>query len=148
MSLPEIREKLAGEQADLVRALAGQATAPDGFDAKLVNIAAASLMNKRLRTVARAWPRLHESLGEEPFRQAFLEFAVDRPLPKSASPYDDGLAFARWHSRDHRLTDAARLELLAAEMMICRIRIARLYESRRRVIALRIPFIGVRRILI
>ncbi len=147
MPLPEIREKLAGEQAALVSALVGQGTAPEGFDIEDVRIAAQSLLSKRVRTVARAWPKLHESLGEERFRQAFLEFAREHPLPPSASPFDDGLAFVRWYAKDRELTDNARLELLAAEMLTHRIRIARLQESRRCVIAMRIPFIGVRRVV-
>src|SRR5215211_4919183 len=57
------RQGLHELQARLVRALTGQGEAPEGFDAGRLAVAARSLVNKRLRESARAWPALGRCLG-------------------------------------------------------------------------------------
>ena len=56
------RERLADEQAALVRALVGGGPVPGGFDAGRVAATSAALVRKRAREVARAWPVLAAEL--------------------------------------------------------------------------------------
>jgi len=108
MSTPEIRAKLVGQQAALVAAVAGHGDAPAGFDATSIDLMARSLRQKRLRTVARAWPALEQALGTEEFRRTFLDYAEQQPLPPSAAPVDDAMQFIRWLRRSGPLPDAVR----------------------------------------
>src|SRR5262245_15674270 len=108
MSTPEIRSKFAEQQAALVEAVAGHGDAPPDFDAAGIDLMARSLKQKRLRTVARAWPALELALGEAEFRRTFLKYARQQPLPASASPHDDAMQFVRWLRRSGPLPDAVR----------------------------------------
>ncbi|MET0832681.1 MAG: hypothetical protein ABWZ62_01795, partial [Actinomycetota bacterium] len=74
------RERLAGQQADLVRALVGGGPVPGGFDPERVRATSAALARKRAREVARAWPVLAAELGEA-FTGRFLAYAAGRPPP-------------------------------------------------------------------
>jgi hypothetical protein len=111
MSAPEIRSKLAEEQSALVAAVVGGGAAPEGFDADRVCMMARSLRQKRLRTVARAWPALVQALGDDEFKRAFLEYAQQHTLPPSASPSDDAMQFVRWLRKSGPLPDTVRLIL-------------------------------------
>jgi hypothetical protein len=51
-----VRERLAAEQAALVRALVDGGPVPAGFDPDRVRATAAALARKRAHEVARAWP--------------------------------------------------------------------------------------------
>ena len=68
MSLSEARERLAARQLELVQALVGGGggggAVPAGFDEQRIRQAARSLVNKRLREVALAWPELTGCLGD------------------------------------------------------------------------------------
>jgi hypothetical protein len=118
MSLPECHGDLAAQQEALVRALAGQGPAPDGFDAEQITATAESLLKKRTRTVARVWPALARSLGDA-FAVQFGEYARRTPLPRDGSPLADGYAFAQGLARRGELTEDARWELLAVQLQYC-----------------------------
>ena len=158
MSLTESRAKLALAQGRLLAALAGQADPPRDFDAERVRACAESLLDKRARTAARAWPALERNLGEKPFRARFLAFAHQTLLPDDGSPLSDGYAFARGLAGE--LDDAARLELLAVELRFRwtrkglagrrgpALRLAWLRQARRLIVALRLPWLGVKTLAI
>ena len=77
---PAGRERLAGQQAELVRALVGGGPVPGGFDPERVRATSAALAGKRAREVARAWPVLAADLGED-FAGRFVADAARRPAP-------------------------------------------------------------------
>ena len=87
------RERLAAEQAALVRALVDGGPVPAGFDPDRVQATAAALARKRAREVARAWPALAAELGDD-FTARFLADAARRPPPARGGALADGLAFA------------------------------------------------------
>ena len=111
---PDDRAKLAEQQAALVDALAGRSAAPDGFHAQHIATAAASLLAKRRRGVEKTWPGLAASLGER-FRSVFADYARHHPIPADG-PAGDGRHFARHLRTLGLLSDAARVQLLLAEM--------------------------------
>jgi len=106
-------ERLAAEQAALVRALVAGGPVPEGFDPGRVRATAAALARKRAREVARAWPVLAADLGEA-FTDRFVAFAAGRPPPATGGALADGLAFARALSHQGRLSGDARVEALLA----------------------------------
>jgi hypothetical protein len=112
------RDRLAAEQAALVRALVAGAPAPDGFDAGRVQATAAALRAKRAGEVAKAWPALATSFGPSGWRQAFGAWAEGRPPPGAGGALADGLEFATWLG--DRVTGEARVELLAARARLRR----------------------------
>jgi hypothetical protein len=109
------RSDLARRQADLVAALTAQADIPAGFDPGRVNALAAALRDKRGRELARAWPRLARSLGED-WARTLAAHLRDVPSPPPSGPLGDGRALARGLAAGGRLPWEGRLELLAAEM--------------------------------
>ena len=111
---PEARSNLAEQQAALVRALAGESGAPDGFNGDHVATAAASLLAKRRRGVEKTWPGVAESLGGR-FRSMFAQYARAHPLPAEGA-YGDGRKFARYLRQANQLADDGRLQLLLAEL--------------------------------
>jgi hypothetical protein len=143
MPASDARERLAAEQAGLVRALVGGAETPAGFDEEQVQLAARSLVNKRLREVARAWPALAKCLGEN-FRKRFTTFAESNPPPADGGPLVDGRAFVATLLASE-LDDDARLELIRVDLH-CRwlpLRIGWLPGARRLVMGVRLPWLGV-----
>jgi hypothetical protein len=110
------RERLAAEQAALVRALVDGGPVPDGFDPDRVRATSTAPARKRAREVARAWPVLAAELGED-FTGRFLAFAAGRPPPGRGGALADGLAFARALAR---LSGDARVEALAAAAHLAR----------------------------
>src|SRR4051812_37222563 len=94
----ERRDKLAAEQAAFLRAMHGHADAPAGFDARQVQLAATSLLNKRSKAAANAWPELKKWLGAR-WQASFEAYASQQPLPEDADGRTDGYAFARWVAR-------------------------------------------------
>ncbi|GIF77542.1 hypothetical protein [Asanoa siamensis] len=99
---------LASRQAALVRALTSGAPVPPGFDARLVGVARQALLRKRAGEVARAWPMLAASYGED-WRSEFAAWAAARPTNGSLR---DGWDLAR--SAAPR-SGAAAAELAARE---------------------------------
>lgn len=146
------REELAAQQAALMRALSRQGPPPEGFDAAQVDASAASLLNKRVRAAARAWPALARGLGES-FAARFRDFARQTPLPAEGGPLADGRAFAA--SCYAELADEARQEVLGVDLRYRRradellprrgpcLRAAWLPGARRIVLAVRLPWLGV-----
>src|SRR5215217_3750391 len=107
------RERLAAEQAALVRALVDGGPVPGGFDPERVRATSAALARKRAREVARTWPGLAAELGPD-FTGRFLADAARRPPPARGGALADGLAFADALAGEGRLPDSARVERMAA----------------------------------
>ena len=144
---PAARERLAAEQAALVRALVGGGPAPGGFDPGRVAATSAALARKRAREVARAWPALAAELGEG-FTDRFVADAARRPPPAKGGALADGLAFARALARQGGLSPDARVEaMLAAAALSARpVRLAATLAGppRRLVVTVRAPGLGER----
>ena len=132
----------------LVRALTAAAPPPAGFDAARVSVTAATLRNKRRRSVARAWPGLAAALADQ-FSGLFDSYASAAPYPAEGGPAADARAFAEHLDCRGQLPPAARLDLLLAR---CRrgfpIRAALLANPRRLMLAVRLPPGGVRHVLV
>ena len=149
------RQRLAFEQAQLLGALVTGATVPAGFDNERVAATAESLLSKRVRAVARAWPRLRRDMNDE-FAACFASYARAHPLTSDGSPLADGRAFIDWLERAGRLSDEGRLEAFAFDARYritddcVRVRRApllralRLNTPRRLIVVLRLPLVGER----
>src|SRR5215216_7502530 len=141
------RERLAAEQAALVRALVGGGPVPGGFDPERVRATSAALARKRAREVARTWPGLAAELGPD-FTELFRADAARRPPPARGGALADGLAFADALAGEGRLPDSARVERLAARAHLSTrpVRLAAtLTGSPRRLVAtVRAPGLGER----
>jgi len=141
------RERLAAEQAALVRALLGGGPVPGGFDPGRVAATSAALARKRAREVARAWPVLAADLGES-FTGRFLADAARRPPPARGGALADGLAFADALARSGRLPPTARIEQMAARAHLSTrpVRLAATVAGppRRLVVTVRAPGLGER----
>lgn len=136
------REILAEEQATLVRALAGGAEVPEGFDAGRVTLAGEMLLNKRARSVAKIWPVLETELGAG-FGELFAKFAAIHSIAP-AGPQDDGCVFARWLEANDQLPQCSKIEVARYRARKgWPIRMTRLSQVNRLVIVLRLPFLGV-----
>jgi len=152
--LTDARQRLAEAQTELVRALVCHEAAPTEFDEARIRVTADTLLMKRARAVAHAWPRLARALGLM-FDDRFAAYARLTATPESG-PLVDGRAFARTLERAGELTDEARCETLAfdaryklcGQRIIARRRFAfgamRLKSSARLVIVIRLPMIGER----
>lgn len=149
----EARARFAAQQAALVEALVCGGEVPSGFDATRISAAAASLLRKRMRSVARAWPGLARALGSR-FAELFSAYAARTPLPRAGGPLADGRAFARWLCARHELPDVGRLQALAVDLrysltghgLVPRrwpcLRIVWLREARRLILAFGLPWLG------
>ena len=144
---PVHRNRLAGQQADLVRALVGGGPVPGGFDPERVRATSAALARKRAREVARAWPVLAADLGED-FAGRFVADAARRPAPARGGALADGLAFARALARQGRLSPNARVEAMLAAATLssrpARLGLALAGPPRRLVVTVRAPGLGER----
>ena len=136
------RERLAAEQAALVRALVGGGPVPGGFDPDRVGATSTALARKRAREIARAWPVLAAELGDD-FTGSFLAFAAGRPPPARGGALADGLAFARALAGQGRLPGDARVEALLAAAHLSRspvhLAAALAGPPRRLVVTVRLP---------
>jgi hypothetical protein len=151
----DARSRLAAQQADLVRALAGKALVPGGFDTAQVKTTAESLGTKRAMAVARAVPALRQALGER-FAKKFATYAAQKALPREGGPLADGRAFARTLASAGELPDAARLELLDVDLRFAStpfgltprrgpaLAAALLGQPRRLLVGVRLPWLGVK----
>jgi hypothetical protein len=149
VATPDERARLADQQQVLVRALVGGGTSPPGFDAERLRAAADSLVAKRVREVARAWPALAAELGYS-FGDRFVAHAAAHPPPEQGGPLADGRAFLRCLPRA-RWSDTLRLAVLGVDLHFRRVggglrqrrgpavRAVWLRESGRLVLALRLP---------
>ncbi|MFD6072038.1 MULTISPECIES: hypothetical protein [Amycolatopsis] len=89
------RERLAAQQAELLKALLAGGDAPAGFDADRLRIEANVLRNKQSRLAAYLRPDLAEALGDR-FAALFREYATSHPKTDAirARAYAD--AFGAW----------------------------------------------------
>ncbi|WP_340683222.1 hypothetical protein LCL61_32155 [Amycolatopsis coloradensis] len=89
------RERLASQQAELLKALLAGGDAPAGFDADRLRIEANVLRNKQSRLVTYLRPDLAEALGDR-FAALFREYATSHPKTDAirARAYAD--AFGAW----------------------------------------------------
>src|ERR1051325_799046 len=148
----DARQRLADAQTELVRALVCNQNAPMAFDAARVRVTADTLLRKRARTVAHAWPKLARALGPL-FDDRFVDYARRTATP-DGGPLVDGRMFARALERAGELPDAARMETLAFDArykldgnrITARRRFAfgamRLRSSARLIIVIGLPVIG------
>lgn len=152
----ETRAILAEQQRQLLKALCSGDPVPVDFDRASVETCGASLLIKRGRAAARSWPALERMLGERDFVTRFLNFARQTPLPEQGGPLSDGYAFAISLGNVVEWTDEARLEKLAIDIryrwtrrgLILRraptLRILWIRKRQSLVLAIRLPWIGVR----
>jgi hypothetical protein len=102
---------LADRQAELVAALTAGAPVPDGFDARLVEVARVALLRKRAGEVARQWPLLAAASGRQ-WPTEFAAWAATRPTQGSLR---DGWDLARELAARGALPASAAGELAARE---------------------------------
>ncbi|MEU7551610.1 DUF692 domain-containing protein [Streptomyces sp. NPDC044571] len=107
------RLRVGAEQAALLSALVAGTPVPEGFDRQRVRVQARALAAKRAGVVAKLAPELPAILGgEEPYREAFLGYARNRPM--AAGYRRDALDFAEHLLiRDLPADPAARRRLTA-----------------------------------
>ncbi|MFJ2893548.1 DUF692 domain-containing protein [Streptomyces sp. NPDC087218] len=86
-----VRDRLAGAQSALLRALVAGDPAPPGFDAHRLGVQSHALAAKRAGVVAKVAPELPKILGAG-YRPAFLAYAGSSPM--SAGYRRDALDFA------------------------------------------------------
>jgi len=147
------RALLAARQRQFLGALVGEDAPPEGIDPIRLAVAAESLARKRARGVAKAWPDLARALGGR-FFERFSAYAARQTLPSRGGALADGAAFAQFLARSDDLADAGRREWMAVRLHFAQRRdgLARrrspaiasafLRQSRKWVIAVRIPWIG------
>ncbi|MFG1999920.1 hypothetical protein ACGFNU_12305 [Spirillospora sp. NPDC048911] len=105
----DIDTELAAAQEALVRAMTAGGPLPPGFDEGGVRAAAHAILRKRAGEVARVWPALAASYGQD-WTGTFVRWAAGRPTNGSLR---DGWDFARAHKDD--LDRGAALELALME---------------------------------
>jgi pimeloyl-ACP methyl ester carboxylesterase len=149
------RERLAAEQAEVVRALVAQGPLPVGFHEARFRAFARSLVNKRRQALVRAWPSLIRVIGKA-YPEKFTSYAETHPLPEGASTLADGREFLRWLEPQGPPSDAARLEAFAFDLRwkptalgLSRrggfaVKLLKLRETPTLVIAARLPWLGER----
>ncbi|MBM7787127.1 hypothetical protein [Tenggerimyces flavus] len=89
------RERLAAQQAQLLRALLAGGTAPPGFDPRHLDTAATTLRNKRRRIVGRLRPDLFEQVGDR-FAELFDRYAAEHPKDQHTRARPDADRFGSW----------------------------------------------------
>ncbi len=151
----EARQRLTARQAELVRALVARGPVPTRFDARRIAVAARTLVSKRRQTVARVWPSIVKVLGDA-YVERFTAYAEAHPLSMSGSPRADGRAFIGWLESHGMSKDELRVEALAFDFRYVEtpsglrlrrgllVKMVKLQESRSRVIAVRVPWLGER----
>jgi len=102
------RQRLAREQATVVRALHEGKTILPGFDPDQLRVTAEALTAKRLRSITKAWPAFAAAMSPQIAAQ-FRQYAMTHP-PQAAGPDEDGGHFAVWLSQRHSLPMRVRLE--------------------------------------
>jgi hypothetical protein len=89
------RERLAAQQAALLRAVLVGEKAPPGFDADRVAVQAGALLAKRRRITAAIRPDLADVLGDG-FGGLFSEYALAHPRRDGSRAREDADDFGRW----------------------------------------------------
>lgn len=89
------RQRLAAQQAALVRALLADGPAPAGFAEDRLGVAADVLRRKRMRLIAFLRPDLPEELGTR-YGELFGVYAAEHPRTVTTRAREDADAFAAW----------------------------------------------------
>ncbi len=92
-----MREALRKRQSQLLRALVAEGPVPEGYDPQRMQLAAASLANKRAREVAQSWAAMVAELPD--YARLFRTYAALYVRPPGGSPVWDGYRFAHWLQR-------------------------------------------------
>lgn len=138
MPPPDARSRLASAQAALVHALVAGGEPPAGFTPERLRLAAQSLLNKRVREVAQAWPALLDALNDR-FAPRFRDFARTTPPPAAGGPLADGRAFLNTLAA-HEQTDAVLRARLWADLRLgAWMRLAWLPLTGRLLVGVRLP---------
>ncbi|HEY7115025.1 MAG TPA: hypothetical protein VH475_00475 [Tepidisphaeraceae bacterium] len=138
------RHTLADRQRQLLESLTTDQPAPPEFDPRRIELARRSLLAKRARGVAKAWPSVAADLAGR-FDELVERYARSHELPQARTGDDDGLRFARWLCREGLLSDDGRIQLLVRRAARgWPLRMTRLPGSHRLAIALRLPARGIR----
>jgi hypothetical protein len=149
------RERLAAQQAELVRALVARGPIPAGFHEARFRAFVRSLVNKRRQALTRAWPSLIRVVGKA-YPEKFTSYADAHPLPEGASTLADGREFLRWLATQSPPNDAARLEAFAFDFRWkpsvlglqrrggLAFKLLKLRETPALVMAARLPWLGER----
>jgi hypothetical protein len=139
----------------MVRSLVAQGPVPADFDETRLRTMARTLVNKRRTSLARIWPSLVKAVGDS-YTESFTKYAQSHSMPVCATPRGDGRAYLSWLATQHPLSDTLFLEAMAFDLRFLstpqglrprsrfRVRMARLPQSRKLVIALRLPWLGER----
>jgi hypothetical protein len=93
------RDRLAEQQAQLLRALLADGPPPPGFDPRRLEVEARALRSKRRGIVAMLEPDVCADL-EDRFVPLFTEYATAHPRVDGTRMRDDARAFVEW-LRDH-----------------------------------------------
>ncbi|CAM4019600.1 hypothetical protein KIPE111705_36570 [Kibdelosporangium persicum] len=94
MTQPQ-RDRLARQQAELLRALLTDGPAPKGFDPGRLEVEAKALRAKRRRVVAMIEPDVCADLADR-FVPLFTEYAKAYPRIEGSRARDDARAFVEW----------------------------------------------------
>ena len=106
----DARDRLRARQGSLVRALVAAAPLPSGFHGAWAAATSGSLLRKRARGVARAWPKLARALGPG-FPALFAAYAATSHPAREGYYAADGARFAEWLRASRKLPDEGRVEL-------------------------------------
>lgn len=89
------RDRLAAQQASLLRALLAGAPTPAGFDDDRLRAQADALLSKRRRVSWHLRPDLADELGDR-FGPLFAEYALGHPKTVDVRARQDAERFALW----------------------------------------------------
>ncbi|SES21778.1 hypothetical protein [Lentzea albida] len=89
------RERLAAQQAELLKALLANGPAPAGFDEQRLGVERRALLSKRRGIVRMLGPAVADELGDR-FRPLFDAYAVENPRRAGSRAREDAAAFAEW----------------------------------------------------
>lgn len=89
------RDRLAAQQAELLRALLAGAPTPTGFDDDRIRVQAQALLAKRSRVTWHLRPDLADELGDR-FTPLFAEYAAGHPKSTDIRARQDAEQFGLW----------------------------------------------------
>ncbi|MEV6605958.1 hypothetical protein [Kutzneria sp. NPDC051319] len=101
------RDRLAAQQAELLRSLLAGAPTPPGFDSSRVQAQAHALLSKRRRVTWHLRPDLADDLGER-FGPLFAEYASGHPKTTDVRARQDADRFGEWLVAQGHLTPPRR----------------------------------------
>jgi hypothetical protein len=101
------RDRLAAQQAALLRSLLAGAPTPAGFDDDRLRAQAHALLAKRRRIAWHLRPDLADDLGDR-FGPLFAEYAVGHPKTTGVRAREDAERFGLWLVEQGHLTPPRR----------------------------------------